>query len=102
MVIYRGDTFLQKIKAENYTFEIGDKLHIAIMNNEYSKNYLYETIIEIKEKNDSVNLEISADDTSKFEIGDLLLEVELTTISGIVKTNQYELQVKADGIYERN
>ena len=42
MEYFRGDTFLKNIKAQNYTFQEGDKIHIAILKNAYSKEYLYE------------------------------------------------------------
>ena len=101
MEIFRGDTFLKKI-VSNYEFKIGDKLHIAILKSAYSKDYLYEKIIEIKEETNEVILEILPSDTSKLPNKELMLEVELTTIDGLVKTNQYQLNIKADGIYERN
>ena len=49
-----------------------------------------------------VDIEIPASKTSTFEIGTLLLEVEITYGDGIVKTQQYEVEVREDGIYERN
>jgi len=101
MELFRGDTFLKKL-VSSYVFKVGDKLHIAILKCAYSKEYFYEKTIEIAEQKNEVVIEISALETSKLPDEELLLEIELTTIDGIVRTNQYKLVVKADGIYERN
>ena len=102
MRLFRGDTFYKKITSNDYAFKVGDKLHIAVLENSYSNRYLHEQLIEVKSETEDVVLEILPDETSKFPVGILLLEIELTSTSGIVKTNQYELTIKADGIYERN
>ena len=101
MELFRGDTFYKKITS-TYQFRTGDKLHIAVLKNAYSKNYLHEQTIEIQSNTNEVNIEILPCETDKFPIDDLLLEIELTTVDGIIKTNQYKLEIKADGIYERN
>ena len=101
MELFRGDSFIKKINS-NYQFRNGDKLHIAVMKNAYSRDYLHEQTIEIKSNTNEINFEILPSETDKFPIENLLLEIELTTTNGIVKTQQYELKVKADGIYERN
>ena len=101
MELFRGDSFIKKISS-NYQFRSGDKIHIAVMKNAYSKDYLHEQTIEIQNNTNEINFEILPSETDKFPIEKLLLEIELTTSEGIVKTNQYDLQVKADGIYERN
>ena len=101
MELFRGDSFIKKITS-NYQFKTGDKLHIAVMKNAYSKDYLHEQIIEVKANTNEINFEILPSESDKFPIEKLLLEIELTTTDGIVKTNQYDLIVKADGIYERN
>ena len=101
MEYFRGDTFLKNIKAQNYTFQEGDKIHIAILKNAYSKEYLYEEVIEVDGATDTISLEISAEEMAKLPVDKLLLEIELTT-GDIVKTHQYDLVIKADGIYERN
>jgi len=100
--IFRGDTFFRKIVSEHYKFKIGDKLHIAILKSAYSKEYIHEEMIEIKKETNEVILEIFPEITSTLPIRNLMLEIELTTIDGMVKTNQYGLEVEADGIYERN
>ena len=97
----RGDTFFRRFDA-NYTLKKGDKLHVAVMKNAYSNEYLHEQIIEIQSETNYFNLEILPGETSKFPIGKLLLEIELTTTDSIVQTNQYELNVKVDGIHGRN
>lgn len=99
---FRGDTFLREIKAKNFNFKEGDKLHIAVLKNAYSKEYLYEEIKEIDTETESVNLEISAEDMAKLPVGKLLLEIELTTSDGFVQTHQYDLNIEKDAIYERN
>ena len=101
MELFRGDSFIKKI-VSNYEFRTGDKLHIAVLKNPYSKKYLHEHTIIIQNNTNEINFEILPSETDKFPIEKLLLEIELTTIDGIVKTNQYELNVKADGIHERN
>ena len=102
MQFLRGDTFFKTIYSEDYTFRPGDKLHIAIMKNAYNDKYLHEQVKEIQSDTNEFDLEILPCETDKFPIGDLLLEIELTTVDGIVKTNQYKLNVEADGIHERN
>jgi hypothetical protein len=102
MELFRGDTFYKKITSNDYTFKVGDQLHIAVLENSYSNRYLHEQVIKIESETSDVVFEIPSKETSNFPVGILLLEIELTSISDIVKTNQYELTVKADGIYERN
>lgn len=101
MELFRGDSFIKKITS-SYEFRSGDKLHIAVMKNAYSRDYLHEQTIEIEANTNEINFEILPSETDKFPIEKLLLEIELTTTDGIVKTNQYDLIVKVDGIYERN
>lgn len=101
MELFRGDSFIKKITS-SYQFRVGDTLHIAVMKNAYSRDYLHEQLIEIESNTNEINFEILPSETDNFPIEKLLLEIELTTIDGIVKTNQYDLEVKADGIYERN
>lgn len=101
MELFRGDSFIKKI-VSNYQFRIGDTLHIAVMRNAYSKEYLHEQLIEIQAETNEINFEILPSETDKFPVEELLLEIELTTVDGIVKTQQLKIEVKADGIYERN
>lgn len=101
MELFRGDSFIKTITS-SYQFGIGDKLIIAVMRNAYSREYLHQQTIEVKSGTNEINFEILPCETDKFPIGELLLEIELTTASGIVQTNQYKLNVKADGIYEQN
>ena len=101
MELFRGDTFFKKI-VSNYQFRVGDTLHIVVMRNAYSREYLHQQAKKIEAETNEINFEILPSETDKFPIEDLLLEIELTTVDGIVKTNQYKLEVKADGIYERN
>ena len=101
MELFRGDTFLKQI-VSSYQFRVGDKFHIAIMKNAYSKDYLYEKTITVEIESNEFDLEIEPEATRELPTRKLLLEIELTTVDGIVATNQYEIEVKADGIYERN
>lgn len=101
MKIFRGDSFIKKI-VSNYKFKVGDHLKIAVMKNAYSREYLHEQTINIVEETNEINFEILPSETDKFPVEKLLLEIELTTSNGIVKTNQFEIEVEADGIYERN
>ena len=102
MELFRGDSFIKKIISEDYEFRLGDKIHIAVLKNAYSREYLHEQTIDVQSETNEINFEILPSETDKFPIEKLLLEIELTTTDGIVKTNQYDLQIKADGIYERN
>lgn len=101
MELFRGDTFFKKI-VSSYKFKVGDTLNIAVMRNAYSREYLHQQTKKIEAETNEINFEILPSETDKFPIDNLLLEIELITVDGIVKTNQYKLEVKADGIYERN
>lgn len=101
MEFFRGDSFIRKI-VSNYEFKNGDRIHIAVMTDPYSRNYLHEEIKEIENATKEITFEILPSETDKFPVGNLLLEIEATTSDGLVKTEQYILKVKADGIYERN
>lgn len=98
MELFRGDTFFQTFETEDYKLRVGDKLHIAVMRNAYSKKFLFEKEIEIKEESESFDVEILPSETKDFPIAELLLEIELTTVDGIVQTNQYKINVEVDGI----
>lgn len=100
MELFRGDSFIKKVNS-TYKFNVGDKLHIAVMKNAYSEKYLYEEVREIQKEENYFILEILPSETDKFPIQELLLEIELTTNNGIVKTNQYKINVKADGVHGR-
>ena len=99
--LFRGDTFLKQFTSD-YTFRVGDKLHIAVMNDAYDETYLFETVIEFAEETNEFELEILPEYTKTFPIRRLLLEVELTMNDGFVRTNQYILNVKVDGINGKN
>ena len=100
--MFRGDTLILTITPENYKFKTGDVLHYAIMDNTYSKSYLYDNKITIDKDSDDITITISADITKNFDIGNLLFEIELSYANKIIVTNQYQLVVKADGIYDRD
>lgn len=100
--MFRGDTLILTISPMNYKLKTGDVLHYAIMDNAYSKKYIYDNTIEIEKDGDSVDIVVEPRDTKNFEIGKLLFEIELSYANQIIVTNQYELVVKADGIYDRD
>lgn len=100
--MFRGDTLILTITPENYKFKTGDVLKYAVMDSVDSKNYLYNNEIKIENDSDNITITISTDDTKSFDIGDLLFEIELSYADEIIVTNQYQLVVKADGIYDRN
>lgn len=97
MEIFRGDTFYKSVTAGDYIFQPDDILRVAILNNTIDNIKLYENEIKITEETTSILVEIPASKTKELKPGFLVLELELT-YSGIVKTEQFELLVKADGI----
>lgn len=99
MELFRGDTFYKSVTAGDYVFQANDILRVAILNNTVDNIKLYENEIKITEEQTNILLEIPASKTKELKPGILVLELELT-YSGIVKTEQFELLVKADGIYE--
>lgn len=100
MEIYRGDSFYKRVSVEDYIFKPEDVLRIAILLSTVSDYKLYEQTIEINEEKESVLVEIPASKMRDLTPGSLVLELELTYAGGLVKTEQYELIVKADGIHE--
>ena len=103
LLLFRGDTFLKTLRPNNdYKFQVGDKIHFAVMVDEYSKNYLFENIINVETETETVDILIPPEKSATFDVGNLLLEIEITYGDGIVKTQQYQLEIREDGIYERN
>ena len=96
---FRGDTFYKQITAPGYTFQKDDILRVAILSDTVSGNKLYENEIVVDEEKDAIIVEISKTKMAELPLGILVLEFELT-YSGIVKTEQFELEIKADGIRE--
>ena len=99
MELFRGDTFYKSVTAGDYIFQPDDILRVAIFNNTLDETKLYENEIKVTEETSSILVEIPASKTKELKPGILVLELELT-YSGVVKTEQFELLVKADGIYE--
>lgn len=97
MELFRGDTFYKSVTAGDYIFQPDDILRVAILNNTIDNIKLYENEIKVTEQTTSILVEIPASKTKELKPGILILELELT-YSGIVKTEQFELLVKADGI----
>lgn len=97
MELFRGDTFYKSVTAGDYVFQPDDILRVAILNNTLDETKLYENEIKVTEEQTSILVEIPASKTKELKPGILVLELELT-YSGIVKTQQFELLVKADGI----
>ena len=85
--IFRGDTLILTITPENYKFKTGDVLHYAIMDNTYSKSYLYDNKIIIDKDSDDITITISADITKNFDIGNLLFEIELSPAAFLLAYN---------------
>lgn len=98
MELFRGDTFYKSVTAGDYVFQPDDILRVAILNNTLDETKLYENEIKVMEEQTSILVEIPASKTKELKPGILVLELELT-YSGIVKTQQFELLVKADGIH---
>ena len=94
---FRGDSFKKTLEIENYTFQPDDIVKFAIMKNPYSKEKIFENTILIVSEQDSIDLIIPIEKTKELPIGNLIFEIEVTC-SGIVKTYQEFLEVKADGI----
>ena len=96
-IIYRGDTFYKKLSTSGYVFQPDDVIHVAIMQTSMG-GILYEKENKITEESTSFIIDIPASETAKLTPGILVLEIELTYGKGLVKTQQYEIVVKADGI----
>ena len=99
MELFRGDTFYKSVTAGDYIFQPDDVLRVAIFNNTIDETKLYENEIKVTKETSSILVEIPASKTKELKPGILVLELELT-YSGVVKTEQFEHLVKADGIYE--
>lgn len=101
MEIFRGDTFYRElVPNQNYKFQKDDIIKVAVMVNTDSENHLFDDTITVEEESEKVDILIPPEKTASFEIGDLILEIEVTYGGGIVKTQQYILEVKEDGIHE--
>ena len=101
MEIFRGDTFYRElVPNQNYKFQKDDIIKVAVMVNTDSENHLFDDTITVEEESEKVDILIPPEKTARFEIGDLILEIEVTYGGGIVKTQQYILEVKEDGIHE--
>lgn len=94
---FRGDSFKKTLEIEGYIFQPDDVIKFAIMETPYSEEKIFEDTILIDSEKDSVDLIIPIEKTKEFPIGNLIFEIEVTC-SGIVKTYQENLEVKADGI----
>ena len=97
--LFRGDTFIKTLKLSE-KLKINDIVKYAVIDKE-SEEKIYENEIVLDQSTDEVELTIPSSETVKFPIKILIFEVEVT-YSNIVKTNQYLLDVKRDGIYERD
>ena len=95
--IYQGNTFYRKLTVPGYTFKKDDIIHIAILQTQMG-GILWEDKFTFTEETDSYVINIPASEIEKLLPGILTLEIELTYGKGLVKTNQYELIVKAAGI----
>ena len=94
---FRGDTIDEEIGIEDYKFKSGDIIKVAVIDNMDSK-ILYDDTKEFTEETESYQLYISPEKTREFPIRELLLEFEVTIDTDFVRTFQYILDVKEDGI----
>lgn len=94
---FRGDTIDEEISIEDYKFKSGDIIKVAVIDNMDSE-ILYDDTKEFTEETESYQLYISSEKTRKFPIRKLLLEFEVTIDTDFVRTFQYILDVKEDGI----
>lgn len=94
---FRGDTFSKKVSIEGYTLQPDDIIHVAILLSSMG-GIIYDSVEKIITETDNYVISIPATETEKLIPGVLTLEIELTYGDGFVKTQQYELIVKADGI----
>ena len=99
MEIFRGDTFYKKFSPNGYVMQNGDIIRLAILESTLAEEPIYKKEITITEQRENVILEIPKSDMEKLPTGMLVLEIELTYGGGLVRTQQYELDVKVDGIH---
>lgn len=99
---FRGDTIFKELEVDNYKFQKDDIIKVAVMVDEDCTNHLFDDTIVIQEEQNTVLITIPPEKTSQFQIGTLILEIELTYGGGIVHTEQYPLEIKGDGICEQN
>lgn len=99
---FRGDTIFKELEVEDYKFQKDDIIKVAVMLDYDCKNHLYDDEIVVQEEQDTVEITIPPENTAQFQIGTLILEIELTYGGGIVHTEQYPLEIKGDGICEQN
>lgn len=99
MEVFRGDTFMKKFSPKGYTMQKDDVIRMAVLQSTISGSPIWDITIKIDEETPYVILEIPKSDMEKLPIGLFTLEIELTYGGGLVKTEQYEFDVKADGIH---
>ena len=97
---FRGDTFLRSysIELENdiYTFQSGDKIKIAFCR--YDDKKFLPKVIDLPVGKTEVDVTFTADEMATLEIGDYILETEVTT-QDFVKTHQEKIKIDQDYIY---
>lgn len=102
MNIFRGDTFLKdwKVKTSNgedYIFQKGDIIRYCLYKDVDKPIQKKEIIIE--EEQQSVEIFYSHEETSKLQIGNYVLEIELTYDKNKVQTFKYtNIYVDKDAI----
>lgn len=94
---FRGDTIYKEISIEDYKFKNEDIIKVAVIDNLTSET-LFDTENIFSEEKEAYELYIYPEKTKKFPIRQLLLEIEVTLNKNFVKTFQYILDVKEDGI----
>jgi hypothetical protein len=97
---YRGDTFFRNysvvIDGEKHIFKENEKIKVAFCRYD-NKRFLEKEIIA-NVGTDEINIVWNADEMRTLEIGDYILEAEVTT-QDFVKTNQEKIKIDLDFIY---
>jgi hypothetical protein len=106
MQTYRGDTFefdfnAKSINGEAYIFKTGDSLKIGVKEKASNMKYVLFKKIDIKEDTETITISFSHEEMKKCNVGDKILEVELTDKEGNVRTlYQDTLTIMEDVINE--
>ena len=97
---FRGDTFFRsysiELENENYVFQSGDKIKVGFCRFNDKKELLKEIDLPIGKT--EIDITWSADEMATLEIGDYILEAEVTT-NDFVKTHQEKIKIDYDFIY---
>ena len=107
--VYRGDTFEFVFTApENVTIEEGSSVKVGVRSTAENAEYSLLQEISVDSATNEIYCTFKAEDTAKIAPSDELellgesyiLEVEITSSSGVVTTSfQEEIEVKRDYVY---